>query len=165
LDLYENFEVPIYTAKEKAAFAIQWITKLGTSAAKQQSAYLGSPAFGYNMFGFGCKLFDLPFFPDETHSPHLPLVVGLHDSKGTFSTPVKYTYKEYGSLEELTRFLSFGRIATWMKRPTNLRVIFKPEVAAILVKHYGGKRTTRHAEEKSKKQVESFINTKTVNLG
>ena len=143
MDLFDEFEVPEYTDEQKAQHAIRWIEKLSKTAAKQQSAYLGSPAFGYNIFGFGCKLFDLPFFPDEKYSDHLHLVVGTLDCKGTFAVASKYGYKEYGSLEELTRFLSFAKISTWMKRPKNIRVIFIPKVAEILVKQFGGKRTTK----------------------
>lgn len=123
-------------AKHCAVNAIKWIDGLSKTMTKQQSAYLGSPKFGYNIFGYGCKIFDLAHFPDEKYSKEFSDLVGLIDEKGTFLSSARYGIKEYMSLEAMTRNLSYRRIATFMKRVPHLRVIFKPMVAEILIKHY-----------------------------
>lgn len=119
-----------------ASCAIEWITRLSQTTTKQQSAYLGSPKFGYNIFGYGCKIFDLHHFPDEKYSVEFAELVGLIDEKGTFLSSAKYGIKEYMSLETMTRTLSYRRISTFMKRIPHIRIIFKPMVAEILIKHY-----------------------------
>ncbi len=156
--LFDDLVLPEYTAKEKADNAILWLSTLSKTAAKQQSAYLGGAAFGYNIFGVGCKKLDLPFFPDQVHSPHFFQAVGLRDCKGTFAMKLNYTHKEYGSLEELSRFLSFRRIATWMKHAARIRSIFDADVAEVLNQHFFGKRITRHKKAKEEKKTRTFIN-------
>lgn len=123
-------------AQKCAMNAIRWINGLSKTATKQQSAYLGSPKYGYNIFGYGCKILDLAHFPDTKYSEEFAESVGLIDHKGTFLNSAKHGVKEYLSLEAMSRVLSFRVISTFMKKVRHIRVIFKPMVAEILIKHY-----------------------------
>jgi len=124
----------IVGSKEIAKRAYFWISNLSTTAAKQQSVYLGSSKYGYNIFGYGCTLFGIEFYPTDEYSNDFFPLVGLYNAKGSFANTLKVGHKEYASLEDLTRTLSFRRIATIMKRYDNIRKIFLPSVADDIIR-------------------------------
>lgn len=157
-DLHRHDYIPKqYSIGEQATNAIYWIKKLSTTCTKQQSAFLGGSAFGYNIFGYACKLFKVPHFPDEKYSPYIQDILGLHDECGTFSKPLEAKRMQYNSLESLTRFWTFRRMATFMKKTANIRAIFTPEVAEIIAIEFHGKRIKRFNNIKDTKKSDGFI--------
>ena len=133
IDFYKSKE---WTVEEQSSNAVKWIEKLKSTSCKQQASFLGGKSYGYNIFGLGCRLLDIPFYPDEQYSNHFHKAVGLYDKKGTCQRAVFFNNKMYGNLESLNHIATFARISKILRTAHNTRLIFKPEVAELIIYHY-----------------------------
>jgi len=120
-------------SKCQARNALLWLQKSRTSAVKQQSYYLGSPKIGYNLFGYGCKLFGLEYYPDVKTSKEFADLVGLRDEIGSFEGTIMVEngkkFKMYANLQHMNREFTFRRIAAILMKTKHARRWLQPAVA------------------------------------
>ena len=140
----------MYTVSEKAERAIKWIDSLSKTRVQTQWKYLGSHKYGYNFVGYGCKILDVIYFPDELYSEEFCKSVGLIDKFGTFhkpytAVPYPHTFRnsKTKSLRQLSKKYSFRRLASVMRNRHTCYKLFERDVADHIVRHYAEVRKKR----------------------
>lgn len=124
------------TAQDQANNAIKWIKSMRETKVATQWKYLGSSKLGYSIFGYGCKLLEVPYFPDEKRSEDFHKHVGLKNIDGQLRTQYVFKNVRYISLRHMNRDLSFRVISNKLRHHKLCYRFFERDVADLIVKHF-----------------------------
>lgn len=131
-------------ALKRAKRAIKWIDSLSTTKLKQGRDKLGSVKSGFCCLGLGCELLKISYNDDEANSDIFAKKIGLFDEDGLSSSIM--IWKGGSRMIKIASLilandnykLTFEEISHLIK--DNLKLLFKPKVATILVEHYDVKK-------------------------
>lgn len=115
------------TNKNRAENSLKWINQLPNFM--QWDGELGNEITGYDVFGAGCIILNIPFHPNDNFSNKLKKATGLLSLRGTFKEEID----GFESLDEMNeKGVSFKRMRKYMKDYHHL--IFKKKVSKYINK-------------------------------
>ena len=131
----------IMNNQQRAENAILWIDTLLKTRMKQGTEQLGDSR-GYCCLGVACKKLSVPFNPEDTSSPYLIEILGLHTLDGHAKHPktkevlAPAPNLSVACLTDLNdnQDYTFRDIAKHLLEATDF--YFRPGVAKLIKKHY-----------------------------